>query len=97
VPCSRLRRSRDGRILCDAHRTTGAPIYHHDGCDACAAAKAAGIIRPPASQVAPRRRRGRETPAAQNWGKWAIRPRAQVLTQSETSEEWLRRRAVARG
>lgn len=54
-----IRRTRDGRNLCSAHRTSGAPSWYHAGCEACEDARAKGIIRPDASSVSlGRRRRG---------------------------------------
>lgn len=55
---ARLQHTRDGRTLCQAHAKTGAPAYHTEGCDACAEARAKGIIRPNAASV-PAKQRGR--------------------------------------
>lgn len=68
-----LRQTRDGRTLCNAHRTTGAPRYHYAGCTECEAAKARGIVRPPASEVPPSKRRGKRLPGKSNWGAWGFR------------------------
>jgi hypothetical protein len=51
-------RAKDGRMLCTAHRTSGAPTYHYAGCEACIDARAKGINRPDADSV-PARLRGR--------------------------------------
>lgn len=92
-----LRRTADGRILCNAHRTSGAPAYHTDGCDACEEAKAKGIVRPPSVNVAPSKRRGRRLPGPQNWGTWRQRQSDAELVQKETAEAWLKRNGRATG
>ena len=53
----KLFHTRDGRTLCCAHATSGAPTYHTPGCDACLAARAKGIVRPDIDTV-PKKRRG---------------------------------------
>jgi|WetSurMetagenome_2_1015567.scaffolds.fasta_scaffold15552_8 hypothetical protein len=53
---AKLIKTRDGRTLCWAHANTGAPAYHTEGCDACAAARANGIVRPDAGSVPPKQR-----------------------------------------
>jgi hypothetical protein len=53
----KLHHTRNGQTLCSAHATSGAPAYHHEGCDACAAARAKGIIRPNIETV-PKKKRG---------------------------------------
>ena len=55
---AKLVHARDGRTLCNPHATSGAPAYHTEGCDACAAARAKGIVRPDVGSV-PKRLRGR--------------------------------------
>jgi hypothetical protein len=54
-----LRRTKDGRMLCEAHAYTGAPAWHTPGCEACEAARARGIIRPDATGVSVSKRRAR--------------------------------------
>jgi hypothetical protein len=55
---AKLYRTREGRTLCSAHYSSGAPSYHTDGCDTCAQARAKGIVRPNIETV-PRKQRGR--------------------------------------
>lgn len=43
---SALYKTRSGRVLCYAHRTSGAPMFHTDGCQACEEARSKGIVRP---------------------------------------------------
>ena len=52
----KLCHTRDGRTICAAHARSGAPAYHTDGCDACADARAKGIIRPDVGSVAAKKR-----------------------------------------
>ena len=45
-----VRKTRDG-MLCEAHRTSGAPVFYYPGCEMCEHARAElpggkGIIRP---------------------------------------------------
>jgi hypothetical protein len=51
-------RTRDGHVLCNSHRTTGAPNYFYPGCEMCEAAKAKGVVRPNINSV-PKKLRGR--------------------------------------
>jgi hypothetical protein len=52
----KLQRTRDGRMLCKTHATSGAPMFHTEGCCACAEARAKGIIRPDITSVTRRQR-----------------------------------------
>jgi hypothetical protein len=54
----KLHRTREGRTLCGPHATTGRPAFHTNGCDACAEARAKGIVRLDAESV-PKKERGR--------------------------------------
>ena len=51
-------RAKDGRMLCNPHRISGAPSHHYAGCEMCEAARAKGIVRPDATSV-PAKLRGR--------------------------------------
>ena len=55
---TKLIHTKDGRTLCNSHATRGAPGYHTEGCEACAEARAKGIVRPDITSV-PAKRRGR--------------------------------------
>lgn len=52
-----LSKTSDGRMICNPHRTTGAPRFHTDGCFMCEAARAKGIVRPNASDFTSAQRR----------------------------------------
>lgn len=69
TPGNGLRRTRDGRVLCAAHARTGAPIYHTEGCEACAAARAKGIVRPDVNAAGKKRQRGRGR-FGERWIDW---------------------------
>jgi hypothetical protein len=69
----RLQHTRDGRVLCSAHATSGAPSYHTPQCEACAAARARGIIRPDITTV-PKKKRGRAY-LNEKWINWAKVPK----------------------
>ena len=45
-------------MLCNSHATSGCPPYHTEGCEACADARAKGIVRPNIEDV-PKKQRGR--------------------------------------
>jgi hypothetical protein len=51
-------KAKDGRMLCNPHRTTGAPVYHYPGCEMCETARVTGIVRPDVDSV-PKAQRGR--------------------------------------
>jgi hypothetical protein len=61
----RVSHGRDGRMLCHTHRTSGAPMYHTPGCDACEEARRKGITRPDIDSV-PRKLRGRKRYGVRN-------------------------------
>jgi hypothetical protein len=69
----KLQHTRDGRTLCTAHATSGAPSYHSEGCEACSEARAKGIIRPDITTV-PKKKRGRAY-LQEKWIDWARVPK----------------------
>ena len=77
----KLCHTRDGRTICAAHARSGAPAYHTDGCDACADARAKGIIRPDVGSVAAKKR-GRMV-HRERWIDWdKIAPKDRARTSS---------------
>jgi hypothetical protein len=92
-----LQRARDGRMLCSGHRKSGAPPVHTPGCEACEAARAAGVDRPDASKIPPKLR-GRAAMKRKwiNWGKIhdAADKRSQLTPQERKAEDAARAGAV---
>jgi hypothetical protein len=69
----KLQHTRDGRMLCTRHASSGAPAFHTEGCDECAKARAKGIIRPNIEDTPPKQR-GRAS-QREKWIEWSkIKP-----------------------
>lgn len=68
-----------GRTLCMPHATSGAPKYHTEGCEACADARAKGIIRPNVTSSTKRERCHHGLQQTQRgWIDWGKRARVRA-------------------